>query len=82
LLLVVAAVILLIQGYRAFPPSLLGKATTFFEIALVFYVVFAAAYPSHRAETIIRYLTYIVTTFVVTSGFHYAFAVSRRLHAS
>jgi phosphatidylglycerophosphate synthase len=82
LLLVVAAVILLIQGYRAFPPSLLGKATTFFEIALVFYVVFAAAYPSDRAETIIRYLTYIVAAFVVTSGFHYAFAVSRRLHAS
>ena len=82
LLLVVAAVILLIQGYRAFPPSLLGKATTFFEIALVFYVVFAAAYPSDRAETIIRYLTYIVTVFAVTSGFHYAFAVSRRLHAS
>src|SRR6516225_9739508 len=74
LLLVVAVVILLIQGYRAFPPSLLGKATTFFEIALV--------YPSHRSEAIIRYLTYIVTTFVVTSGFHYAFAVSRRLHAS
>ena len=90
LLLVVAAVILLSQGYRAFPPRLpeqpifypVGNATTFFEIALVFYVVFAAAYPSDRAETIIRYLTYIVTTFVVTSGFHYAFAVSRRLHAS
>ena len=82
LLLVVAAVILLIQGYRAFPPSLLGKATTLFEIALVFYVIFAAAYPNDRAQTIIRYLTYLVTVFVVTSGFHYAFAVARRLHTS
>ena len=82
LLLVVGAVILLIQGYRPFPPSLLGKATTFFEIALVFYVIFAAAYPNDRADTILRYLTYTVTALVVTSGFHYAFVVARRLHAA
>jgi len=53
LLLVVAAVILIVQGYRPFPPSLLGKATTFFEIALVFFVVFAAAYPNDPAPLII-----------------------------
>jgi len=45
LLLVVAAVIILISGYRPFPPSLLGKYTTFFQIVLVFGVVFAAGYP-------------------------------------
>jgi cardiolipin synthase len=82
LLLVVAAVILIIQGYRAFPPSLLGKATTFFEIALVFFVVFAAAYPNDRAMGIIRYLGFTVAVFVIVSGFHYAFAVARRLHTS
>ena len=48
LMLVVAAVILIIQGYRPFPPSLLGKATTFFEIALVFFALLAAAYPTDR----------------------------------
>ena len=80
LLLVVAAVILIIQGYRAFPPSLLGKATTFFEIALVFFVVFSAAYPNDRAAGIIRYLGFTVAAFVIVSGFHYAFAVARRLH--
>jgi cardiolipin synthase (CMP-forming) len=82
LLLVVAAVILIIQGYRPFPPSLLGKATTFFEIALVFFVIFAAAYPNDRAPTITRYLAFTVATFVIVSGFHYAFAVARRLHSS
>jgi cardiolipin synthase (CMP-forming) len=82
LLLVVAAVILIIQGYRPFPPSLLGKATTFFEIALVFFVIFAAAYPNDRAPTITRYLAFTVATFVIVSGFHYAFAVARRLHTS
>lgn len=80
LLLVVAGVILIVQGYRAFPPSLLGKATTFFEIALVFFVVFAAAYPNDRAAVIIHYLGYTVAVFVTVSGFHYAFAVARRLH--
>jgi len=80
LLLVVAGVILIVQGYRPFPPSLLGKATTFFEIALVFFVVFAAAYPNDRAAEIIRYLGFTVAAFVTVSGFHYAFAVARRLH--
>jgi cardiolipin synthase len=35
LLLVAAAVILITVGYRPFPPSLYGKATTFFEILLI-----------------------------------------------
>lgn len=82
LLLVVAGVILIVQGYRPFPPSLLGKATTFFEIALVFFVVFAAAYPNDRAPEIIRYLGVAVAAFVIVSGFHYAFAVARRLHTT
>ena len=82
LLLVVAAVILIIQGYRPFPPSLLGKATTFFELALVFFVVFAAAYPNGRAGIYIRYLSFTVAALVIVSGFHYAFAVARRLHVS
>lgn len=81
LLLVVAAVILVVQGYRPFPPSLLGKATTFFEIGLVFFVVFAAAYPNERAPLFIHYLAYLVAALVVISGFHYAFVVARRLHA-
>jgi len=82
LLLVVAAVIIIVQGYRPFPPSLLGKATTFFEIALVFFVVFAAAYPNDRAPAFIHYLEYLVAALVTISGFHYAFSVARRLHAS
>src|SRR6516225_4265773 len=45
LMLVVAAVIIIVQGYRPFPPTLLGKATTLFEITLVCLVIFAAAYP-------------------------------------
>jgi cardiolipin synthase (CMP-forming) len=82
LLLVVAAVIIIVQGYRPFPPSLLGKATTLFEITLVCFVVFAAAYPNDRAPLLIHTLAYLVAALVVVSGFHYAFVVARRLHAS
>jgi cardiolipin synthase (CMP-forming) len=82
LMLVVAAVILIIQGYRPFPPTLLGKATTFFEIALVFFTVLQAAYPDPRVEVPVHYLVYLVAILVTISGFHYSFVVARRLHAS
>jgi cardiolipin synthase (CMP-forming) len=82
LLLVVATVIIIVQGYRPFPPSLLGKATTLFEIALVCLVIFVAAYPNDRALALIQYLSYLVAALVVVSGFHYAFSVARRLHTT
>jgi len=82
LMLIVAVVILLIQGYRPFPPSLLGKATTFFEIGLVFFAVLGAAYPSDRVTLFSLYLIYLVAALVTISGFHYSFVVARRLHAS
>jgi cardiolipin synthase len=80
LMLVVAAVILLIQGYRPFPPSLLGKFTTFFEIALVFFTVLAAAYANARVGLLAHYLVYAVAALVISSGFHYSIVVARRLH--
>jgi cardiolipin synthase len=82
LLLVVAAVILIIQGYRPFPPSLLGKATTLFEIALVFFVIFSAAYPNDGSLPVIHYLGLLVAALVTVSGFHYAVVTARRLHTS
>jgi phosphatidylglycerophosphate synthase len=82
LLLVVATVILIIQGYRPFPPSLLGKATTLFEIALVFFVIFTAAFPNQRAASVIHYLVLLVAALVIVSGFHYAFVTARRLHVT
>lgn len=82
LMLIVAAVIIIIQGYRPFPPSLLGKATTFFEIALVFFAVLHAAYPDPRLEILVPYLSYLVAVLVTISGFHYAIFTARRLHAS
>jgi cardiolipin synthase (CMP-forming) len=79
MILVVAVVILLIFGYRPFPPSIFGKATTFFQIVMVFAVVFRAAYPNARLGFINEALTYAVATLTVVSAFHYSVTVARNL---
>lgn len=81
LVLATAAVILLAVGYRAFPPSIWGKATTFFEILLIVLVLVLAV--TNREELVIarEVCGYIVAAFVIISGLHYAIVVSRRLHA-
>lgn len=81
LILMVAAVIILISGYRPFPPSLLGKMTTFFQILLVFTVVLAAAYPNSILAEADRGLAYLVAVLTTLSGFHYSFVIARRLSA-
>jgi len=61
LILIVAVVILLVSGYRPFPPSIYGKSTTATQIVLVFTVVLAAAYPNLKLGTFVRVLIYLVT---------------------
>jgi cardiolipin synthase (CMP-forming) len=79
IILIVAVVILLISGYRPFPPSILGKATTFFQIVMIFAVVLAAAYPNARLATINYILMYTVATLTVVSAIHYSFSIARKL---
>lgn len=80
LILVVAAVIILISGYRPFPPSIFGKLTTMFQIILVFAVVLYAAYPTLQLAAVNQVLVYMVAGLSVISGFHYAVSIARRLH--
>jgi cardiolipin synthase len=77
LILIVAVVILLISGYRPFPPSIFGKLTTFFEIVLVFTVVLNAAYPSFHSRLLHNALVDVVTVFAIGSAVHYSFAITR-----
>jgi phosphatidylglycerophosphate synthase len=79
IILVVAVVILLISGYRPFPPSILGKAATFFQIVMIFAVVLGAAYPSAHLRTINYILMYTVATLTVVSAIHYSFSIARKL---
>jgi cardiolipin synthase len=77
LILIVAVVILLISGYRPFPPSIFGKLTTFFEITLVFTVVLTAAYPAFHSRLLHNALDDIVTVFAIGSAVHYSFLITR-----
>jgi cardiolipin synthase (CMP-forming) len=81
LLLVACAVILITVGYRPFPPSLYGKATTFFEILLVVIVLVGAVWNDHSLYITRHVCAYLVGAFVLISGVHYSIVVSRQLHA-
>ncbi|HKV24941.1 MAG TPA: CDP-alcohol phosphatidyltransferase family protein [Candidatus Acidoferrum sp.] len=82
LILIVAVVILLVSGYRPFPPSIYGKLTTTFQIILVFTVVFAAAFSGFPLAWPIRILTYLVPVISVFSAFHYSITTARSLSSA
>ena len=79
LLLTSAAVILVVIGYRPFPPSIYGKLTTALQILLVFAVVLLAVADWHWLLVFRRVLGYLVAGITVFSGFHYSIVVARQL---
>ncbi|MBI3668304.1 MAG: CDP-alcohol phosphatidyltransferase family protein [Acidobacteria bacterium] len=82
LILTTAVVILLVVGYRPFPPSIFGKLTTAVQILLVFAVISAAVFHSPSLDLLRRVFVYLVAGFTVLSGFHYSVVIARRLHSS
>lgn len=79
LILTAAAVILVVAGYRPFPPSFYGKATTTAQILLVFVTVVAAVMHYPALELLRRIFVVLVAAFTVLSGFHYSFVIARRI---
>ena len=79
LLLTSAVVILVVVGYRPFPPSVFGKLTTALQILLVFAVVLLAVTEWHSLQFVRMVLGYLVAGITVFSGFHYSIVVSRQL---
>jgi phosphatidylglycerophosphate synthase len=63
------------------PPSMYGKATTFFEITMIFLVLVLALRDNHVLYMATQICGYCVAAFVCISGVHYSIVVSRRLHA-
>ena len=80
LILMTATVILLVSGYRQFPPSIFGKMTTASQILMVVAVLFSAVFTLPVLDLAVRVLAYIVAAFTIFSGFHYSVVVARRLH--
>ena len=81
LLLTACAVILLTVGYRPFPPSIWGKAATFFELLLIVLVLVVAVSERQSLVTLREGCGYLVAALVVISGLHYSIVVSRKLNA-
>lgn len=71
-----AAAINIVTGFRNFRPSLLGKANTFVQIVAIVIILTAARFPILRGYLL---PTVYATVFAlaVISGFHYIFWVSR-----
>jgi cardiolipin synthase len=81
LMLTAAVVIILVAGYRPFPPTIYGKWTTFLQILMVFATVTQAAFPAlslSYAPMVLKYAVAAITSF---SGLHYSVIVARRLSA-
>jgi cardiolipin synthase (CMP-forming) len=77
-ILVGAAAINVVTGFRGFRPSLLGKANTFVQIVAIVYILTAASLPPLRGFLPTVYTT--VFAFAVISGFHYAFWANKLLN--
>jgi len=80
LILVTAAVILVVVGYRPFPPSVYGKITTALQIMLVFVVVLYAVTQWPWLHQFRNGLVWLIAPLTVFTGFHYCFTVARRLN--
>lgn len=82
LILIAAGVILLVIGYRPFPPSLYGKLTTLTQIVLILLVVTGNAFGSDPLAQACLYLSYLVAALTVFSGLHYSVFIARQLSHS
>lgn len=81
LILVAAAVILAVVGYRPFPPSIYGKTTTGAQIIFVFVAITAGAFETKWLDELRDVGVFIVAAFTVLSGLHYSVLIARQLSA-
>jgi cardiolipin synthase len=74
-IMVVAGVLYMVEGLREFPPSPLGKATTFSQVVTVAVVLLANVFEVPRwIPTACFYLSFVL---VIGSAFNYIYRVSR-----
>ena len=74
-----AAAINIMTGFRGFRPSWLGKLNTTVQIVAIAIIIFAASFP-YGTGYYLPTLYVIVFTFAVLSGAHYVFFASKLLN--
>jgi cardiolipin synthase (CMP-forming) len=77
-ILVTAAVISLVAGYRPFHPTLLGKASTFVQVATVFVAVAYRAGIPFASQQVLQAFIYVAATLTVASALHYLMVARHR----
>lgn len=74
-IMLVAGVLYMVEGLREFPPSPMGKATTFAQVATIGVVLLANVFEVPRwIPTFCFYLSFFL---VIASAFNYIYRVSR-----
>lgn len=76
-ILVICLVLFLALGIRAFPPSILGKLTTFLEISTVTAILLVNV--DRLAPVVATVCMWLVAVFATASGLHYSWRVVTRL---
>lgn len=77
-ILITALLIILVAGYRNFPPSVLGKASTVVQATTVLVALSFAARVPLVPESLVHVFVYLAATITVVSGIHYAIIVRHR----
>ncbi len=77
-IVVTALLIILVAGYRPFHPTLLGKASTFLQVATVFMAMSWQARVPLVTPVSVRLSIYLTAVFTVASGIHYLVISQRR----
>lgn len=79
LIMLVALILYVVDGIQRFPPSVLGKATTFMHVATVGLVLFANLIPV--PEVVLAVCFYTSFGLVIVSGFNYLYRASKAIEA-
>jgi cardiolipin synthase len=76
--IITALLISLVAGYRPFRPSLLGKVSTFFQMATIFLAVTAQAHVSFATHLLVRIAVDFTGALTVASGLYYLMTLQTR----
>jgi cardiolipin synthase len=77
-IIITALLISLVAGYRPFPPSILGKASTAAQVLTVFVAVSFQAHVPFVQGGLVRISVYLAAALTVASGIHYVIVVRKR----
>jgi cardiolipin synthase len=73
-----AALISLVAGYRPFRPTILGKASTTVQVITIFFAVGHQAGVPLASNLLLQICIYLAAGFTVASGVHYLIVVRHR----